>query len=49
MSRFILRWSHLADVVLRPFGLWLVFTIHMDDDTGQVNVSGLRIERRGCV
>lgn len=47
MSCFILRWSHLADAVLRPFGLWLVFAIHMDDDTGQVSVRGVRVARRG--
>ncbi|MFG1454562.1 hypothetical protein V5F44_20270 [Xanthobacter sp. V2C-8] len=47
MSGFILRWSHIADMALRPLGLWLVFTIHMDDSTGRVSVRGLRVERRG--
>lgn len=47
MSGFILRWSHIADMALRPLGLWLVFTIHMDDSTGRVSVRGLRVEHRG--
>lgn len=49
MTRFVLRWSHLADMVLNPLGLWLVFSIHMDDDTGQVSVHGLRLARRGSM
>ena len=46
MVRWIVRSSWVIDLVLRPLGLWLVYTLDVDDATGRLAIRGVRICRR---
>lgn len=53
MTRFVLWLAPKLDVLLKPFGLWMVLSFELDGEPGEtdsvLHIRGASIQRRPCL